>query len=286
MEIVIEARNLEYSYAGGIKALSGVSLDVFEGERLGILGPNGAGKSTLILLISGLIKPNNGWIKVFGKETRSKEFERIRSSIGVVFQDPDDQLFNNTVFDDVAYGPRSLGMDEDAVKRIVNETLKIMGIDHLANRPPHRLSYGEKKKVAIATALVMKPKILLLDEPTANLDPKSKIDLLGILKDLNRRGTTLVLTTHDVEILPDFIERMVLMNSGRILGSGLTREILCDEWMLQEASMEPPLLVKLFTRLKSKGLVEKVPLTVDEAERIIDEALKRPAKGQFANLSN
>lgn len=286
MEVVIEARNLEYSYAGGIKALSGVSLDVFEGERLGILGPNGAGKSTLILLISGLLKPSNGWIKVFGKETTSKEFEGVRSSIGVVFQDPDDQLFNNTIFDDVAYGPRNLGMDEDAVKRIVSETLKIMGIDHLANRPPHRLSYGEKKKAAIATALVMNPKILLLDEPTANLDPKSKSELLGILKDLNRRGTTLVLTTHDVEILPDFIERTVLMNGGRILGSGLAREMLRDERLLREASIEPPLLVRFFARLKSKGLVEQVPLTIDEAEKIIDDALKRSMKGQPADLGN
>jgi cobalt/nickel transport system ATP-binding protein len=286
LEVVIEARNLEYSYAGGIKALSGVSLDVFEGERLGILGPNGAGKSTLILLISGLLKPSNGWIKVFGKKTTSKEFEGVRSSIGVVFQDPDDQLFNNTVFDDVAYGPRNLGMDEDAVKRIVSETLKIMGIDHLANRPPHRLSYGEKKKAAIATALVMNPKILLLDEPTANLDPKSKSELLGILKDLNRRGTTLVLTTHDVEILPNFIERTVLMNGGRILGSGLAREMLRDERLLREASIETPLLVRLFARLKSKGLVEQVPLTIDEAEKIIDDALKRSMKGQPADLGN
>ena len=286
MRVIVEARNLEYSYAGGIKALSGVSLDVFEGERLGILGPNGAGKSTLILLISGLLKPSNGWVKVFGKETTSKEFESVRSSIGVVFQDPDDQLFNNTVFDDVAYGPRSLGMDEDAIKRIVNETLTIMGINHLANRPPHRLSYGEKKKAAIATALVMKPKILLLDEPTANLDPKSKSGLLHILKDLNGRGTTLVLTTHDVEILPDFIERTVLINGGRILGSGLAREVLRDEWLLREASIEPPLLVRLFARLKSRGLVEQVPLTIDEAERVIDETLKRSVKGQSAALSN
>ncbi|MEM2058368.1 MAG: ABC transporter ATP-binding protein [Thermoproteota archaeon] len=279
MKNLIEVSEIEYAYAGGIKAISNVSFSVFEGERLGILGPNGAGKSTLILLMAGLLKPNNGWVKVLGKETRSKEFDEVRSSIGVVFQDPDDQLFNNTVFDDVAYGPRSLGMDECEVEKFVNETLKLMGIPHLADRPPHHLSYGEKKKVAIATALVLKPKILLLDEPTANLDPRSKNGLLDLLKDLNREGTTIVLTTHDVEILPDFIDRVILMNRGKILDSGSTREMLYEEQLLGEASMEPPLIVKLFTKLKTKGLVQKIPLTIDEAEKIIDETLKKSEDG-------
>ncbi|MDH5810709.1 MAG: ABC transporter ATP-binding protein [Candidatus Methanomethylicaceae archaeon] len=279
MKNLIEVSEIEYAYAGGIKAISNVSFSVSEGERLGILGPNGAGKSTLILLMAGLLRPNNGWVKVLGKETRSKEFEEVRSSIGVVFQDPDDQLFNNTVFDDVAYGPRSLGMDECEVEKFVNETLKLMGIPHLADRPPHHLSYGEKKKVAIATALVLKPKILLLDEPTANLDPRSKNGLLDLLKDLNRGGTTIVLTTHDVEILPDIIDRVILMNRGKILGSGSTREMLYEEQLLGEASMEPPLIVKLFTKLKTKGLVQKIPLTIDEAEKIIDETLKKSEDG-------
>lgn len=279
MKNLIEVSEIEYAYAGGIKAISNVSFSVSEGERLGILGPNGAGKSTLILLMAGLLKPDNGWVKVLGKETRSKEFEEVRSSIGVVFQDPDDQLFNNTVFDDVAYGPRSLGMDECEVEKFVDETLKLMGIPHLADRPPHHLSYGEKKKVAIATALVLKPKILLLDEPTANLDPRSKNGLLDLLKDLNREGTTIVLTTHDVEILPDFIDRVILMNRGKILDSGSTREMLYEEQLLGEASMEPPLIVKLFTKLKTKGLVQKIPLTIDEAEKIIDETLKKSEDG-------
>lgn len=277
MKNAIEVRSLDYSYPGGIKALTGVSFDVFEGEKLGILGPNGAGKSTLLLLIAGLLKPDRGQIKVFGKETRSKEFENIRRSIGLVFQDPDDQLFNNTVFDDIAYGPRSLGMDEGDVEKSVGEVLRIMGITHLANRPPHRLSYGEKKKVAIATALVLKPKILLLDEPTANLDPKSKNDLLRLLKDLNCEGTTIVLTTHDVEILPELIDRVILINAGMTLDAGPAREVLQDEKLLQEASMEPPILVKLFIRLKSMGLVQKVPMTIDEAEKIINLTLKTHA---------
>ncbi|MCX8182413.1 MAG: energy-coupling factor ABC transporter ATP-binding protein [Candidatus Methanomethyliaceae archaeon] len=279
MKNIIEIRNLEYTYAGNIKALTDISFDVFEGERLAILGPNGAGKSTLTLLMAGLLRPVEGHVKVFGKDTRSREFENIRRDIGVVFQDPDDQLFNNTVFDDVAYGPRSLGMDENEVKRHVDEALKIMGISHLSDRSPHRLSYGEKKKVAIATTIVMKPKILLLDEPTANLDPKSKNELLTLLKDINREGTTIVLTTHDVEILPDFIERAILMIGGRILASGITREMLYEEQLLRKVSMEPPLLVRLFAKLKSKGLIQKIPLTIDEAEKIVEEALKKSERG-------
>lgn len=273
MRAIIEVRDLVYSYAGGIEAISNVSFDVRERELVSILGPNGAGKSTLILLMAGLLKPRNGSIKVFGKETNSKEFETVRSRIGVVFQDPDDQLFNNTVFEDIAYGPRNLGMGEDEVKRRVESCLNMMGILHLSERPPHRLSYGEKKKAAIATALVMNPDILLLDEPTANLDPKSKNDLLTLLKDLNQKGTTIVLATHDVEILPNFVHRTILMRGGKILGSGTVEDVLCNERLLQEAYIEPPILFKLFNKLKSKGLIEKIPLTLEDAEKILEEFL-------------
>lgn len=256
---IIEVRDVAYTYAGGIKAVSGVSFKVMQGEMLALLGPNGAGKSTTILLMAGLLKPDSGTITVFGEDTSSRQFEAMRKKIGLVFQDPDDQLFNNTVFDDVAYGPRNLGMEEGEIKKMTEETLKTLGISHLAERAPHRLSLGEKKKAAIATALVLNPEILLLDEPTANLDPGSKRELIRLLKELNRQGVTIILATHDVEVLPDVSERVILMSNGKILGEGSTTEMLQDWHVLQEASIEPPLLTRLFLKLKSKGLLEEIP---------------------------
>ncbi|MGQ9759001.1 MAG: energy-coupling factor ABC transporter ATP-binding protein [Candidatus Methanomethylicaceae archaeon] len=273
MKSIIEVRNVAYAYTGGINALSGISFEVMQGEMLGLLGPNGAGKSTLILLMAGLLKPNTGTIEIFGEDTSSKQFDPMRSKIGLVFQDPDDQLFNNTVFDDVAYGPRNLGLNEEEIEKRTEEILKTLGISHLANRSPYRLSLGEKKKVAIATALVLNPEILLLDEPTANLDPRSKVEIIRLLRDLNRQGVTIILATHDVEILPEVSERVILLNQGKIIGKGFTAEILQDEQLLKEISMETTLLTRLFLRLKAKGFLEEMPSNLEEAITILEKTI-------------
>ena len=155
-EPIISVKNVKFSYPAGVKAINDVSLEIQKGERVALLGPNGSGKSTLILLIAGLLSPQKGEIKVFDEDTTSKSFQKLRQKIGIVFQDPDDQLFNQTVIEDVAYGPKNLGLPAESIQERCEHILEDIGISHLKNRPPHRLSFGEKKKVSLATALGFK----------------------------------------------------------------------------------------------------------------------------------
>lgn len=260
--------------------MRGVSFRISKGERVAILGPNGSGKSTLILLIAGLLAPQTGEIKVFDLQTTSKEFKKLRQKIGLVFQDPDDQLFNQSVTDDISYGPRNLGLSKDDVENRCEQVLNVMGIHHLKDRPPHRLSFGEKKKVSLATALVMKPELLILDEPTANLDLVSRRSLIETLNELNGRGTTLVVSTHDVEALPELADRVILIGSGILRGEGETSKVLQDSGLLESAGLEPPVIVKLFMELKFSGLVQDIPITVkDGQEKLADIVKQRQVSG-------
>jgi cobalt/nickel transport system ATP-binding protein len=206
-ESIVSVKDVKFTYPAGVSALKGVSLEIAQGERVAILGPNGSGKSTLILLIAGLLMPSRGEIKVFGEQTTSKDFQKLRSRIGLVFQDPDDQLFTPSVIEDIEYGPKNLKLPEEEVKQRSVYVLEKMGIQNLKDRPPHRLSFGEKKKVSLATALVLKPELLILDEPTANLDLVSRRGLIDTLNELNRAGTTIIVSTHDVEALPELADR-------------------------------------------------------------------------------
>lgn len=167
----MKVQGVHFSYPGEVKAVNGVTFEVCKGEKVAVLGPNGSGKSTLILLIAGLLTPKKGEIRVFNEKTTSKTFQKLRQRIGIVFQDPEDQLFTQSVIEDIEYGPRNLKLQENEVKRKSANILEKIDIRHLKDRPPHRLSFGEKKKVSLATALVLEPDLLILDEPTANLDP-------------------------------------------------------------------------------------------------------------------
>jgi len=276
---IISLEDVSYRYHAGIDALRNVTFSVSKGERVGILGPNGAGKSTLVMLLAGLFLPTSGDVKLFGTSTKSKEFEALRPKIGVVFQDPDDQLFNNTVIEDVAYSLRNLGVDKESANRRALEVLEQLGITHLSNRNPYRLSYGEKKRVSIATALVNSPEVLILDEPTANLDLKSRRSLVELVNLLNRQGLTLVVSTHDVEILPDLVERVLIIESGRTVVEGAVRPVITDEQLLGKASLEPPAISRLFLKLQRKGLVEEVPASFDEAMALLERLLS-DKKGQ------
>ena len=263
-ESIVSVKEVKFSYPAGVSAIKGVSLEVRQGERVAILGPNGSGKSTLILLIAGLLMPEKGEISVFGEKTTSKNFQKFRSRIGIVFQDPDDQLFTQSVIEDIEYGPRNLKLPEEDIKRRSDHVLEKMGIQHLKNRPPHRLSFGEKKKVSLATALVLKPELLILDEPTANLDLVSRRGLIETLNELNRAGTTIIVSTHDVEALPELADRVIVMTQGTLVGTGEISDVLQNLALLESAGLEPPTIVKLFTELRSKGMVQHVPLTVKD----------------------
>jgi cobalt/nickel transport system ATP-binding protein len=259
MQPIVSVKDVKYNYPAGVNALKGVSLEIGQGERVAILGPNGSGKSTFILLIAGLLMPNQGEIRVFGELTTSKDFQKFRSRIGLVFQDPDDQLFTPSVIEDIAYGPKNLKLPEEDIKARCEHVLDKMGIQHLRNRPPHRLSFGEKKKVSLATALVLKPELLILDEPTANLDLVSRRGLLETLNELNKGGTTIIVSTHDVEALPELADRIIVISHGSVAGEGETHEVLQDKALLESSGLEPPAIVDLFNELKAQGLISRAP---------------------------
>jgi len=274
-ESIVSVKDVKFTYPAGVSALKGVSLEIGHGERVALLGPNGSGKSTLILLIAGLLMPNKGEIKVFGELTTSKNFQKFRSRIGVVFQDPDDQLFNPSVIEDIEYGPKNLKLPEEDIKERSAHVLDKMGIEHLKDRPPHRLSFGEKKKVSLATALVLKPELLILDEPTANLDLVSRRGLLDTLNELNKAGTTIIVSTHDVEALPELADRIIVINHGAMLGEGRTSEVLQDLKLLGSAGLELPAIAKLFSELKAAGLVKEVPITISAGLKELCDLLKK-----------
>jgi cobalt/nickel transport system ATP-binding protein len=270
----VSAKEVRFTYPGGIKAINGVSLEIKRGERVAILGPNGSGKSTLILLIAGLLTPEKGEITVFNEKTTSKNFQKLRQKIGIVFQDPDDQLFTQSVTEDIEYGPKNLRLPESDIKQRSREVLEKIGIYHLKDRPPHRLSFGEKKKASLATALVLKPELLILDEPTANLDLASRRGLLGMLNDLDKEGTTILVSTHDVEALPELADRIIVISGGNILGEGETSEVLQNSQLLGAAGLEPPAIAKLFSELKAAGLVKEIPITIDAGIRELRSLLE------------
>jgi cobalt/nickel transport system ATP-binding protein len=273
-EPIVSVKNVKFSYPAGVAALHGVSFDIKQGERIALLGPNGSGKSTLILLIAGLLAPKSGEITVFGQKTTSKDFQKFRSRIGIVFQDPDDQLFTPSVIEDVEYGPKNLKLPDQDVHERSAHVLEKMGITHLKDRPPHRLSFGEKKKVSLATALVLKPELLILDEPTANLDLVSRRGLIDTLNELSRAGTTIIISTHDAEAIPELADRIVVISHGEKLVEGKTGEVLQDKQKLEASGLEPPTIVDLFGELRAQGYIDELPLTVAEGKEALLKLLK------------
>lgn len=273
-EYIVSVKDVKFTYPAGVSALHGVSFDIKQGERIALLGPNGSGKSTLILLISGLLTPKSGEIKVFGQKTTAKDFQKFRSRIGIVFQDPDDQLFTPSVIEDVEYGPKNLKLPDQDVHERSAHVLDKMGITHLKDRPPHRLSFGEKKKVSLATALVLKPELLILDEPTANLDLVSRRGLIDTLNELSRAGTTIIVSTHDAEAIPELADRIVVISHGEKLVEGKTSEVLQDKQKLEASGLEPPTIVDLFGELKAQGYIDELPLTVAEGKEALLKLLK------------
>lgn len=273
-DAIVSAKEVKFTYPGGIRAINGVSLEIQRGERVAILGPNGSGKSTLILLIAGLLTPEKGEITVLNEKTTSKNFQKLRQKMGIVFQDPDDQLFTQSVIEDIEYGPKNLRLPESDIKNRSDHVLEKMNILHLRDRPPHRLSFGEKKKVSLATALVMEPELLILDEPTANLDLVSRRDLIRTLNELNAAGTTVVISTHDVEALSELADRIIVISHGALVGEGETAKVFQDLPLLESAGLEPPVIVKLFTELRSMGIVREVPTTIKDGQKQLAELAK------------
>ncbi|MFH1367744.1 MAG: ABC transporter ATP-binding protein [Elusimicrobiota bacterium] len=235
---IVEAKDLHYSYPDGTVGLAGVSFRVFHGESVALVGENGAGKSTLLLHMNGCLSPSQGIIRIGDSILSKKNLNVIRRTVGMLFQNPDDQLFMPTVFDDVAFGLLNLGTAEKEVEEKVMQALETVGVRHLMKRPPYKLSQGEKRAAAIATVLAMSPDILVMDEPTSSLDPKSRRRLIGLLKTFKH---TKIIATHDLDMALDLCERTIVIHQGRITADGQTSQIFKDTELLERSSLEPPL---------------------------------------------
>jgi cobalt/nickel transport system ATP-binding protein len=235
MHHTVEVAHLSFSYPDSHQALRDVCLSVAPGEKVAVLGPNGAGKSTLILHLNGILRVQSGSVCVAGITVGEKTLGRVRAAVGLVFQNPDDQLFSPTVFDDVAFGPIYQGLPEAEVRARVQEALSAVGMDEYQNRVSHHLSSGEKKRIAIATVLSMRPEILVLDEPTAGLDPRARRGLINLIRDLPQ---TMLVATHDIRMVMELFRRSIIMDGGKVVADGPSEHILADEALLDAHGLE------------------------------------------------
>ena len=267
---MLEVKNIKYSYNKDYQALKGVSLKVEEGEMVALLGKNGAGKSTLFLHLNGIYEPDEGQVFIDGEELKydKKSLLKFRQKVGIVFQNPDDQIFAPTVEEDVAFGPLNLGLPMEEVQKRVTESLARVGMSGYEKKAPHHLSGGQKKRVAIAGILAMKPKIMVLDEPTAGLDPQGVTDLSILLKELNDEGITIIISTHEVNLVPTYAKRVFVLVDGLLIAEGSPKEIFAQPEILEKANLEVPIVTELFQELEKEGfdMNNDYPLTIDEAK--------------------
>ena len=270
----LSAQIHSFRYPDGTIALSDIQLDIMPGEFCGILGSNGSGKTTLLKLLDGMIKDFSGEVLLDGDDIRQLSPRQIYSKVGLVFQNPDDQLFAHSVYEDVAFGPRNMGLDEDEVRRRVAEALEAVEMADLAAKDIHNLSYGQKKRACIAGMLAMGHEILLLDEPTAGLDPMGEYRMMELLTRLNRESlVTIVMATHSVDLVPVFLSRLHILSRGRLVRSGTPEEVFSNRDDLAGVKLRLPYIAELIHQLKTgdKLPFRRIPLTVGEARRDILE---------------
>lgn len=263
---LISVDNLSYRYKDGTIALHNISLKIPGKSKIALLGPNGAGKSTLLLHFNGINRAQSGEVQVLGQVIEKGNEKWVRSKVGFVFQDPDDQIFSPTVWDDVAFGPKNLGLSGSELEARVHTSLQAVGMEAYAQKPPHNLSYGQKKRVAIAGVLAMEPEVIILDEPVAFLDPSGKEDLFNILDNLNARGTSIIVATHDVNLAAQWADELIILKQGQILAQGLP-SLLTDKELIKQANLTLPIVSQIFDNLP--GWDKPLPLTVNEVREII-----------------
>ena len=261
----LEVCNLSYRYPNGTQALKHVNLSVKEGKKTAILGPNGSGKSTLFYHLNGIILPQKGKIIVKGREITKKNVYYVRTTVGLVFQDPDDQLFAPTVWDDLAFGPNNLGLSGDEVAARVEGVLSMLGIEEFRDRNPDNLSGGEKKKVAIAGVLAMNPEILVFDEPTSGLDPKSTSEMIELMDELASDGRTVIISTHNVDIASSWADYIYILRKGEIYAEGEPESVFSKDDLLKKTNLTAPVVVRTHREFEAHNIYkkqDKVPLTI------------------------
>ena len=273
-EYAIEARDLTYAYEDGTLALDGVNLNARRGKVTGILGGNGAGKSTLFLNLNGVLRPKRGTVLVDGAPVRydKKGLMDLRRRVGIVFQDPDDQLFSADVYRDISFGPVNLGLGAEEVRRRVAWAMERTGVTALRDKPTHALSYGQKKRVAIAGVLAMEPQVVILDEPTAGLDPQGVGEIMRLITELrDGLGITFLIATHDMDIVPLYCDRACLLSGGKVTGEGTVEELLTQPELLRENHLRLPRIAHLMEILRDvDGLdADRSAATISAARREI-----------------
>ncbi|MBP2143737.1 cobalt/nickel transport system ATP-binding protein [Methanococcus voltae] len=280
---ILEVNDLIYKYPDGTSALKGINFKAEEGDMIAILGPNGAGKSTLFLHFNGILKPKEGVVKVKEKPIsyKNKDLLEVRKTVGIVFQNPDDQLFAPTVAQDVAFGPMNLGLDKEEVTKRVKEALKAVDMEGYDEKPPHHLSGGQKKRVAIAGILAMKPEIIVLDEPTAGLDPLGASQIMRLLYELNKQGITIIISTHDVDLVPVYANKVYLISDGKIIKNGTPKEIFNDTEAIRNSKLRLPRISHLLEILKREDKLNiDMSYTIGEARvNLLEYMNKSEIKG-------
>jgi len=283
MTIILEARDVRYRYPGNREAIKGISFHIRRGEKIALVGPNGAGKSTLLQMFNGMIRPTSGTI-LFDKEPiryDSSSLRQLRKRVGYVLQNPDRQIIAPTVYQDVAFGPANLGYDEEAIREAVLVALRQVSLEGFERRPPHQLSSGEKKRVAIAGVLAMDPDLLVLDEPTNNLDPAGSEDIMELLDELRENGKTIFISTHDVELAYPWADRVILLREGEILQEDSPAVAFSDASLVRKARLSVPVLLDLHLELERRGLPlpAKRPRTVLDMVNAIEQVSRKGVPG-------
>ncbi len=277
---VIKTSGLCYSYPDGTPALSGVDFRAGRGEFVGLLASNGSGKTTLLKLLCGMLKPGGGTVEINGKPLSSFRQKDLFRALGMVFQNPADQLFAATVADDAAFGPTNMGLQANEVDRRVAESLEAVGLTGLSDKPVQRLSFGQQKRACIAGLLAMGQSLMLLDEPTAGLDPMGEYRIMDLLMKLNReKGITMVMSTHNVDMVPLFIDRLYILSRGKVAREGTPQEVFSASSQLEGVKLRLPQIAELIEQMKEKDSVhfDRLPLTIGEARR---ELVKKiPGRG-------
>lgn len=254
--IQLSTENLSFTYPDGTRALKNINIEIEKGEKVAIIGPNGAGKSTLFSHLNGLTEPTSGCVKIEGKPISFEKDEllKVRQKVGIVFQDPNDQLFAPTVKEDIAFGPMNLGLSYDEVEKRVEDALKMVGMENYEDKTPHHLSGGQQKRIAIAGIIAMKPELMILDEPTAGLDPDGVEKVLNIMNQLNEEGMTLIISSHDIDMISKYADKIFVLYNGEIIESGNKNKIFSDMELLKKAHLRTPITTEILYNLKESGL--------------------------------
>lgn len=277
METIIEAKGLDFCYPDGFQALYGVDFQACRGEIIALLGANGCGKTTLFQHFNGLHKPTQGSIFLKGRPFAAYSAEQVFKTVGLVFQDPNDQLFAATVSDDISYGPTNLRLTSGEIKTRVNKAMQLMNLEQLAKRSIHALSYGQKKRVAIAGMLALEPEVMVLDEPTAGLDPVGASKLMQLLRTIRRdTGVTIILSTHDVDLVPIYCDRVYVMNQGRICLEGTPEAVFAHTKELRGYNLRLPRVAHLVEVLRNKDgwELQRPGLTISQARETLKEMIR------------